>query len=427
MKGITTKQWTVMVYLAGDNNLDSAGVIDLREMKKVGSTDQINVIAQFDRQGRDISTRRFFLRPGGAIDDDAVMSLGETNTGNPGVLEDFILWGAKNYPAQHYLLVIWNHGQGWDDTNVYRLAKDKLKLTINRRGLIMGEPMKKSSATVAFNHVRYLSAGSFRHALFSTSIEEALSMRAIALDDNAMDFLDNIELKRLLLSVKNKIGRKIDILGMDACLMSMAEVMYQVRDSVTFAVGSEETEPEDGWPYEGIIFALASKPTMTPQELSTTIVKKYLASYSATDGVTQSACDLTKTKEMATAIELLARALAQGLPVLSSRSAIIKSRTQVQSYANPDYVDLIDLCKLLQANSVGANITSACKNLIDILSTNKTIMSSGYKGKGVRNSHGLSIYFPLRKISPLYSKLDLSRKTGWGNFLKAFLGKTVRR
>jgi hypothetical protein len=33
---VTEKRWTVMVYLAGDNNLDSAGVGDLKEMKKVG-------------------------------------------------------------------------------------------------------------------------------------------------------------------------------------------------------------------------------------------------------------------------------------------------------------------------------------------------------------------------------------------------------
>ena len=43
------KKWTFMVYMAGDNNLDPNGVKDLQEMKKVGSTDQLNLIAQFDR------------------------------------------------------------------------------------------------------------------------------------------------------------------------------------------------------------------------------------------------------------------------------------------------------------------------------------------------------------------------------------------
>jgi hypothetical protein len=56
--------WTVMVYLAGDNSLDGAGVADLQEMKKVGSSASVNVIAQFDRAGSRGTTKRFYLRKG---------------------------------------------------------------------------------------------------------------------------------------------------------------------------------------------------------------------------------------------------------------------------------------------------------------------------------------------------------------------------
>jgi hypothetical protein len=35
------RKWTVMVYLAGDNNLDGAGVVDLTEMKKAGSNGDV--------------------------------------------------------------------------------------------------------------------------------------------------------------------------------------------------------------------------------------------------------------------------------------------------------------------------------------------------------------------------------------------------
>ena len=34
---MTKKPWTVLVYLAGDNNLDAAGVVDVNEMKRAGS------------------------------------------------------------------------------------------------------------------------------------------------------------------------------------------------------------------------------------------------------------------------------------------------------------------------------------------------------------------------------------------------------
>ena len=119
MPKATEKQWTVMVYMAGDNNLDGAGVVDLEEMKKVGSTNQLNVIVQFDRQGKDQATNRYYVRKGGPVARDVVESLGETNMGDPKVLEDFVTWSAKHYPAKHTLLVLWNHGAGWDDANLY--------------------------------------------------------------------------------------------------------------------------------------------------------------------------------------------------------------------------------------------------------------------------------------------------------------------
>ena len=81
-----------MVYLAGDNNLDAAGVDDLLEMKAVGSTADVNIVAQFDRQGKGLQTRRFYLRKGDNLDADVVAELGETNTGDPAVLTDFATW-----------------------------------------------------------------------------------------------------------------------------------------------------------------------------------------------------------------------------------------------------------------------------------------------------------------------------------------------
>jgi len=38
-------------------------------------------------------------------------SIGEINTGNPDALVDFIKWGAKNFKAEHYILVLWNHDE----------------------------------------------------------------------------------------------------------------------------------------------------------------------------------------------------------------------------------------------------------------------------------------------------------------------------
>lgn len=94
------KKWTVMVYMAGDNNLDQNGVEDINEMKKTGSTQDINVLVQFDREGSGISTNRYYLQKGTALNADIIESLGETNTGDPARLIDFINWGINNYQAE---------------------------------------------------------------------------------------------------------------------------------------------------------------------------------------------------------------------------------------------------------------------------------------------------------------------------------------
>jgi hypothetical protein len=86
------KSWTFMVYMAGDNNLDPEGVLDLKEMKKVGSSDRVNVIAQFDRASGH-EAKRYYLSTGGQVARDAVAGLGEVNTGDPKRLNEFIEWG----------------------------------------------------------------------------------------------------------------------------------------------------------------------------------------------------------------------------------------------------------------------------------------------------------------------------------------------
>lgn len=421
-KAPTKRNWTIMVYLAGDNNLDDAGVVDIKEMKTVGTNDKIAVLVQFDRAGANTQTVRYCLKKGTPLAKDAVQSLGETNMGDPKVLEDFVTWGATNYPADHYLLVLWNHGAGWDDANLYQgdvfsgatppVSRKAEPVTI--RGAAPGAralPLAQARAGIRRT----------RRALFSTTVEAAVKQRGIAFDDQAQDFLDNIELKKVMTKIKKGLKKKIDILGMDACLMSMAEVAYQMRDVADYSVGSEETEPGDGWPYDRILKALAAKPAMTPEELSKTIVTQYLASYKANENVTQSAVRLADMKPLATAIDGLAKALKGILSDPAARTALINARAQVQEYSRPydDYCDLIDLCDLIGKGVANPAVKTACVAVKDAAAA--AIVATGYKGPAVDNSRGISIYFPKRKLSPLYKTLDFTKKRAWDEFLVAYL------
>ena len=397
------KSWTFMVYMAGDNNLDPEGVLDLKEMKKVGSSDRVNVIAQFDRAAGH-EAKRYYLSKGGQVAKDAVASIGEVNTGDPKRLNEFIEWGIKTYPARHYALVLWNHGQGWDDTDIF--------------------------ADERYRSLRRLASSRVRHALFHAPVRQALQgaredqeLRAILIDDNAKDFLDNLEMKQVVADTAKLLNRKLDLLGMDACLMSMIEVGYQIHQSVEFTVGSEQTEPGNGWPYDKILDKLINNPDMTPQDLSTVIVDQYLASYTR-DSVTQSACNLSRAEALGAAIAGLAKTLKASLNDAATKQLLLMVRSQAQSYEVADNIDLIDFCSLLAKVMAGSQIARSCKQVIETAQS-EYVLKEGYKGDDLKNSHGVAVYFPTLTVSPLYAGLDFSKKTGWDGFLKAFL-KAIR-
>src|SRR5437016_10159834 len=94
-----TAKWTFMVYLAGDNSLSDASDTDLAEMRTVGSNPDINVVAQVDQAGGR-GAKRFRVLRGGANEDP--QDLGQIDSGDPGILLDFVDWALATYPAERY-------------------------------------------------------------------------------------------------------------------------------------------------------------------------------------------------------------------------------------------------------------------------------------------------------------------------------------
>jgi hypothetical protein len=90
---------------------------------------------------------------------------------------------------------------------------------------------------------------------------------------------------------------------MDACLMTMVEVAWQLRDSVEILVGSEIEEPNDGWPYAEIIAFLTAKPKSKTHIVAKEVVKQYIASYrDEGETVTQSAINTAAVVEIIQAL-----------------------------------------------------------------------------------------------------------------------------
>ncbi len=378
-----TVEWTVMVYLDADNNLESAGIDDINEMEIVGSSDDVNIVVQVDRipysvlatnnQGYadDVSngdwtnTRRYYITQD--FDSYIINSqliggdLGELNMGDPQTLVDFASWATINYPAKKYLLVIWNHG------------------------------------------------GGFRSLEYTT--------KDIAWDDTSGgDKITMPELEYALSDINTQIGKKIDIVGMDACLMAMTEVAYQIKDYADILVASEENEPADGWPYDTILGELAGNPFISSEQLAVDIVDEYIFSYPY-NNVTQSAIDLSYIDTLAGQLSNLALAIMSDSS--TTKSKYVLASVSSQYYGDWDFIDLYDFCNQLLAYSNSLDVKNIALNIQQTL--NYSVIKSGYSGGSVSGSKGLSIYFPYTAYHYYYNYTNFAQDTFWDEML-SYLG-----
>jgi hypothetical protein len=410
------KQWTVLVWIAGDNDLDEFGLTDIGEMKRVGSTDDVDVLVQFDRardqqSGAAPQTRRYHLKRDTNLEDDLVQELGETNTGDPAVATDFFAWGMDRCPSEKVLAILWNHGSGIDETDVYDRARD--------RGLSVERRSTPGDSRVPRERARRIASSLFRRSLFSTTVEDAVESRAIAYDDTSRDFLDNLELRQVLEQVKERTGRSIDVLGFDACLMNMIEVAYELRDHAGFIVGSEETEPGDGWPYDAVVGTLADTPEASPKEVAATLVQRYLDSYTGDTGITQSAFDLSKADAAAEAVDGLATACIAALDTDAGFAAISKAVKNAQRFYLKDFADLGDFCDRVGAEADLADPARAVQAALT--GEEGLVAASGHKGSGVERASGAAVYLPIvGDVTVAYDRLAFAERTHWDELLAAY-------
>lgn len=402
-------KWTFMVYIAGDNNLSSAGAEDLREMREVGSSADVNVVVQYDNAGNQ-GTQRFRVLKGG---NDLVQTLGETDSGDPNVLLDFVKWAKAGYPAERYALILWNHGGGWEPLSIDTIAQE-----VRSPGYSDREGTERSSSTL-------------RRAFFRPTLEAILRLdspqeRAIASDDGSGHALDTIELGKVLEKTMAVLGQKLDLLGMDACLMSNLEVAYQAQPYVNYVVASEESEPNEGWPYELLLAELVAAPDMSTAELASAIVKTYVQSYKAmgyNGDVTQAALDLSQMASLNSALDALSAALLARMPTASTQ--IWKAQRKTKRFWHNTLADIGHFGKEMKRATRHKPIRAAANAVMDALEQGegKLVLAEAHNGSGVREVAGVTLYMPspLVGLSKFYGDLAFAKQQAWLQLLKAYI------
>jgi len=314
-------------------------------------------------------------------------------------------FGAQRYPSKATALILMNHGSG------FYVPPEMLS-----RG---GETSARRAPVPAQRQRR-------RRPLFHTTQERLLNRpptsRGIAYDDGAGDCLDNQELKRVLAKAHRLLGRKVDVVGMDACLMTMLEVAYQLRDHAKVLVGSEELEPGPGWPHAAILRELTTRPAMTAPELGATIVTRYVDSYRhGSEDATQSAIDLGQLSDLVEAVDVLARRLLAGIKSAALAAALHGARRRTLQFFDGLYVDLHHLARNLATATGDGRVAAACRDVqrvIDGLGTRSPIITEAHVGRRIAPARGISICFPsVPDPSATYQELDFASATRWGDLL----------
>lgn len=403
-------QWTFMVYLAGDNNLSVAGEKDLGEMRSVGSTADVNVVAEFDRAGDTRETRRYRIERDGV--NERIVSLGETDCGDPTVLLNFIHWAVNEYPAERYALVLWNHGSGWEPSEMDRVARSVRAVDYNGRELA-----ERSSSPL-------------RRVLFRSTLERVFSLptasdRAICSDDGSGHSLDTVELGDVLRKATETLGQPFDLLGMDACLMSNLEVAYQVRPYVRYVVGSEEVEPNDGWPYHLVLRRLVEEPSLTTSTLAAHIVDAYIASYAECNyksPVTQSAVDTSRVEDLAASLDNLTDALIVHMP--DAAMEIWQAQRRSARFYHNTLWDIAHFCEAIERISSDEAVRRTAQAVRATLepAPGAFIIAEGHRGEKMARCGGMSIYLqpPLSSVSRFYGDLGYARDHRWPVLLRAY-------
>ncbi len=365
--------WTVLVYLDGDNDLEKYAIANFNQMEQIGSSADVRVIVQFDRapgfdstNGNWTDTRRFLVTRD--TDTNVISSLrlddppmGEADMGSPDTLRNFVQWGRSTFPADHYALIVWDHGTGWE---IHTLT-------------------------------------------------EQIPYKYIALDSTSGNALDVPEIKTAM------SGLRVDVLAFDACFMQEMEVAYELRTTAKYMVGSSSAVPAYGYDYNLILRGLRG--TTTPEGLGRLLVDDYMARYpEGYKGITHSLIDLDQMDILASAasnysVVLMDYATAKADELKSARDSSLDYST-IDSGPDRQSRDMLEYAGLA-ASAIGTPADTAYAALADAFG--RAVLVEKHNSD-TPTARGLSIYIPPSSAYNFnYGLLEFSHSTTWDEWLQA--------
>jgi Clostripain family len=466
-------KWTVLVYLAGDNNLTSNCITVLQQLEAVKYRRNVRVLACFDsntpwpKGSRYLAINGKWRRNNADLDWEIYNDLIITEDRDHKITPPDFCENAK--------------GKGSRMTRTY-----------------VSEGLRRFLRWAMRKHSK-----SNRYMLVLYGHGPVVAGKTFLAQENPLSSLRMKDLPEILDPYFGGRRPKLDILALQNCAMNGVETAYEVRDHVKYMIGSQGLVLAYGWPYETIVGELVNGSNNLTLSLTKKILKacaRHLIDFSVMDRSSeQSVCDLSKLEEdrpnITDAIRELSRKLREALifkPVPAQRGlkdlkqqvlkypvicdAVRLARLEAQSYWGENFVDIYDFCErllkkcneaiLVQDELISSlrvdgglkpqvretdlvvrlrEIIGCCMRVI--VTVREMVPYSYYIGPELQYSRGLSIYFPwsmpgepysffyrrqkkehvLVTAFETYSGYEFVKKSEWARFLKSFYGATLRK
>ncbi|MCD4782698.1 MAG: hypothetical protein K8T10_02590 [Candidatus Eremiobacteraeota bacterium] len=406
------KEWSVLVYMNGNNTLSEQGMAKLDcQLKEIDKSEQMNIAVHHSvlrskgwHHPNAINSTRYEVRKNGIKKLD---ELGPLNMASTDTLVDFVKWGMKKYPAKHYLVVLQSHGGAWHGGLPDDVYKDRMDLP---------------------------------------KLDEAFG------------------------KIKKETGRKPDVIAFDACLMANTEAAYQLRDHADYMIGSEEVEwganskyAEDvSAPYKEIFGNISKKLDSGEEVGPESLAREWVI---ACDGKwttpTQSALDLSKMNDLSDSLNKLAGCILDSDTPMETIKEIIRDTKSMHGQKdekiekwdeeNEYKLHLKDLHEFVEKLSMDPRIKDekTKKASVDVLGRFDDVVIANVAGsdwdlmspvryseshhiqhhyEGDRN-HGLSIFMPdnpqimnslekNEKYPTKYRETAFARENAWGKLVE---------
>lgn len=415
------KDWTILIYIAGDNNLYKFALRNLEQLKQVGSNELLNIVVHFDyhRSNGPKKTRRFY------IERNNILEIGTypwMDSGSDKTLIDASRWAIKNYPSNNFALVLWNHGSG--DLNLVNHLNFKL---INPSEFFYYDGKKKQIVLD-------------KKTTFSDLLIKETKEKGICFDDTTLNYLDD---KKLINAFEQICGilnetngkKKIDVILMDACLMSGIGTAYLCSKYADYLTASQEVVMGPGYNYQTMLKVL-SKVKMTPKEFVKHIVDNYEKTYNPiTQDYTESGLNLNYMDSFISEFNKFCDIINDFIKI--DQNELIKKTIKYCaggniciSFEEPAYIDFGNFLdniflfssKINLKNNNGLNFSDEIKKQIVIIKNLlKKLVEKNVNGKNYYKATGLSIYFPKNFIDKNYKKTLFGSSTKWGNVLEKII------